>query len=130
MSEPEAVGKARILYVEDEEDLLFLIAKRLEWEGFSVEKAMTCEQALAALKKSRPDLMILDLMLPDGSGLGILDFVRSEEALADLPVIILTGIGHTEAVEDGFVAGTNAYLTKPVTTERLLEAVNIILAEK
>ena len=119
-----------VLYVEDEEDLLFLVSRRLEWEGYRVEKAMTREEAMAVLQHSRPSLAILDLMLPDGSGLSLLEYIRGHKDLKSMPVIILTGIGHTEAIEDGFVGGANAYLVKPVSTEKLLEAVHVVLAEQ
>lgn len=125
-----ASAPVEILYVEDELDLLFLVSKRLEWEGFHVETATTVEEARAALERHTPDILLLDLMLPDGSGLNVLSEVREKGRQRNLPVIVLTGVGHNEAIEEGFSKGANAYLTKPVSTEKLMQAIQVILEEK
>jgi len=118
-----------IVYVEDEADLLYIMSKRLEWEGFEVEGATNKAEALAALRRRKPDVLLLDLMLPDGSGLEVLSSVRSQLATQDLPVIVFTGLGHTEAVMEGFCSGANAYITKPVQAEKLLQAIQVVLSE-
>lgn len=128
---PIGYGKApaHIVYVEDEADLLYIMSKRLEWEGFEVEGVTNKAEALAAIERRKPDLLLLDLMLPDGSGLEVLSSVRSRLMTQDLPVIVFTGLGSSDAIIDGFTSGANAYITKPVAAEKLLQAIQMLLAE-
>jgi DNA-binding response OmpR family regulator len=119
----------RLLIVEDEVDLAMTIALRLKSAGYEVIEAATLQEGLAKVRAERPALIVLDIMLPDGSGYELLRFVRESPELTATPIIMLTGLGSTDQVENGFVHGANAYLTKPYEPARLIEAIRLLLAE-
>ncbi len=128
---------ARILLVEDSADVAEALRVRLEAEGHTVQIAPTKAEALRAVEYLRVwdalprDLVvILDIMLPDGSGHEILFQIRGDELLRDLPVVMLTGLGDPEMAIGGFLIGANAYLPKPFDTEKLLGAIQVLLQER
>lgn len=107
----------RVLVVEDDEILSNGLAVGLDISGFSVEVAQTCDEARAGLRAGGFDAVVLDLMLPDGSGLDILAELRSARSI--LPVLLLTA---RDAVEDriaGLDAGADDYLGKPFDLDEL-----------
>lgn len=118
----------RILIVEDEEDLLFLLVERFRWEGFEVISASTRRHALAQIAEGQllPDLVLLDLMLPDGSGLDVLRALRSSDRARRTRVVILSGLGDERSIEEGLRTGADAYLAKPVTIETLIETIRSV----
>jgi DNA-binding response OmpR family regulator len=103
----------RILVIDDEPDLLELVRVNLDQAGFSVDTAQSGREGLDSLRRSPPDLMILDLMLPDVSGMEICRQVRSEPALAEMPIIMLTAAESDADTILGLDAGANDYVTKP-----------------
>jgi DNA-binding response OmpR family regulator len=119
----------RLLIVEDEVDLAMTIALRLKSAGYEVIEAATLQEGLTKARAERPALIVLDIMLPDGSGYELLRFVRESPELAATPIIMLTGLGSIDQVENGFVHGANAYLTKPYEPVRLIEAIRLLLEE-
>lgn len=86
---------ARILLVDDEPSIIKMVGKRLEIEGFQVSIAMDGEEALVKVTAERPDLIILDLMLPKKSGLDVCAALKQDEALRRVPIIAYTGRGQT-----------------------------------
>lgn len=116
-------GAGRILCVEDNEDMLMLLKDRLEWEGFGVGEATTIGAARGLLGAEEFDLVLLDLMLPDGNGLDLLDDIRSEARNKDLPVLILSGRGDDETMRDGIRRGAQGYLVKKVGFDELVAAI-------
>lgn len=125
---PVDVAARRLLVVEDEADIAESIRMRLEHEGHSVRIAATRASAIKSLQTEPPDLVVLDIRLPDGSGYDVLKFIREDVALRETPVIILTCLGATEEIEDGFIAGANAYHPKP-NLDRLPAAIECLIAE-
>lgn len=117
----------RILVVDDEPDILELTRFALVQEGFEVDTADTGEEALAQLRRTRPDLVVLDLMLPDRPGTEVCRTMRSQEELADVPVIMLTA--RTDEVDRivGFELGADDYVTKPFSPRELCLRVKAIL---
>lgn len=128
----ETTGESseRILIVEDESDLLFVLAERLRWEGYSIDSASTKNQALLLLDRALPDLVLLDLMLPDGSGLEILDTLRARPDARSLPIVILSGLGDEKSIEEGLKRGADAYLSKPTPIVRVIETIRRHLAAR
>ncbi|MCE2391905.1 MAG: winged helix-turn-helix domain-containing protein [Proteobacteria bacterium] len=110
----------RILVVDDEPDLLELVEFTLTQAGYQVETAQTGSDALEVLRVRPPDLLLLDLMLPDLSGIEICKLVRGEAATVDLPVIMLTAKG--EEVDD--------YVTKPFSPRELALRVRAVLGRR
>jgi two-component system phosphate regulon response regulator PhoB len=109
----------RILVVEDEPDLLALVRINLEQAGFEVETAENGNDALAALRRAPPDLMILDLMLPDVPGTEICRRVRGSAELSELPVIMLTAKADEVDRVVGLELGADDYVTKPFSPREL-----------
>ncbi len=118
---------ARILIVDDEEDLLELLAYNLEASGFQVEKAPTGRLAVEMADRRAPDLVILDIMLPDLQGLEVLRVLRSREKTRAVPVILLTARGEETDKLVGFELGADDYVTKPFSPRELLARVRAVL---
>jgi two-component system phosphate regulon response regulator PhoB len=117
----------RILVVEDEPDLLALVRINLEQAGFEVETAENGSDALAALRRAPPDLMLLDLMLPDVSGTEICRRVRASAELSELPVIMLTAKADEVDRVVGLELGADDYVTKPFSPRELTLRVRAVL---
>ena len=101
-----------VLIVDDEEDLLNLLDINLRREGFSTEKASSAGAALEILQSIRPDLIILDLMLPDMPGTEVCRRIRAKEDTADIPIIMLTAKGEEIDRVVGFEVGADDYVVK------------------
>lgn len=116
----------RILLVEDNAKILRGNRRMLEWEGYEVSAAMTLDEARAQLTEEFPDVIVLDIMLPDGSGL---DFIRElrKSTRAGIPVLMLTGLTTQEDIQRGLKSGGDDYLTKPYNFEILLARVEALL---
>ena len=111
----------KILVIEDEEDLNQTLSFNLENEGYKVTPALKGSEALAILEKeSPPDLVILDLMLPDISGLDICRHIRSKDNLKNISVIIVTAKGEEVDRVVGFELGADDYIVKPYSVRELM----------
>ncbi len=108
-----------ILVVEDHKEMRDLVKSVLERDGFSLIYAETVKAGKDFLKHKKPDLIILDLGLPDGSGLEICSLVRGTAGLSKTPVIALTGLTEFKDKKLGFDAGVDQYLEKPIVIEEL-----------
>lgn len=128
--EKETAHPFLILLVEDEEDLLYLLRDRFEWEGYQVETAASKAEAEALLGGITPSLVVLDLMLPDGSGMDLLTSLRAAKGTANVPVLVLTGLGDDETKEMALARGADRFLTKPSSAERLLGEIRSLLLSK
>ena len=116
-----------ILVVEDETDIRELVRFNLEQEGFSVVAVEDGERALSALRKQRPALVILDLMLPGMTGLDVCRRIRSDAAVATLPIVILTAkAGEADRIV-GLELGADDYVTKPFSPRELVARVRAVM---
>ena len=118
-------SSTRVLVVDDEPNITDLVALALRYEGFSVEKAGSGRAALSAVQKFKPDLVILDVMLPDLSGLDVMKRLTSEGR--KVPVIFLTARDSTEDKVHGLTIGGDDYVTKPFSIEELVARVRVVL---
>lgn len=109
-----------VLVVDDEIAIAKLIKFVLESNGYDVRIADDGEAALGAIKDRKPDLMVLDLMLPTISGFDVLQSIREEMKITDLPVIILTCRGQKEDRDKAMKLGATEYLTKPFSPTSLV----------
>ena len=125
-----ATGRDRVLVVDDNADLRDYIARLLTQAGCEVVTAADGQAAVALLHRSRPDLLITDVMMPRLDGFGLLRAVRAQEQFRDLPVIMLSARAGEEAKLEGLDAGADDYLTKPFSARELIARVsaNIKLA--
>ena len=104
----------RLLVVDDEAVIRELFGIQLRREGYAVSMADCAQQALEMLAAERIDLVLLDMKLPDMSGLDLLQKLRQTYSILDLPVIIISGAGHRDDIVAGLQSGANDYLTKPI----------------
>src|SRR5438270_80585 len=123
-----ASREPRVLVVDDEEHITELVAMGLGYNGFDVERAATGRDALDAIDRRRPDLIVLDVMLPDLDGFELTRRIRqSEGAGTRVPVIFLTAKDTTADKIQGLRLGSDDYVTKPFSIEELIERVKAVL---
>jgi len=108
---------SRILVVDDDRDLVALLERILVAEGYQVATAFDGSSALVFLDQQRPDLIILDIMMPGIDGLEIISSVRQNH---DIPIIMLTAKKDVATMRDAFAAGADDYVSKPFRTPELL----------
>ena len=118
-------ASAKVLVVDDEQYIRDLVGTALRYEGFDVTEAATGRAALAAVSTSRPDLVVLDVMLPDLDGLELTRRLRSEGIR--VPVVFLTARDSTEDKVVGLTVGGDDYITKPFSLEELVARVRSVL---
>jgi len=118
---------ARVLVVEDERDIAALVAYHLTKEGYRVRTAEGGLEAIEAAAAERPDLLILDLMLPGFSGYEVLSELRRRPQLEDVPVIVLTARREEADRVKGLELGADDYVTKPFSPRELVLRVNAVL---
>ncbi len=121
---------ARILVAEDETYILKMLDFRLKSLGHEIIGAVDGGQALEFASKEKPDLILLDVMMPVMDGFQVLRRLKSQEAVKNIPVIILTAKGQEKDVLTGFEAGATDYVTKPFSFAELIARVNRALASQ
>lgn len=114
--------KKKILVVDDEEDVAKALKVRLKANGYHVVLAFDSVQAFTMANKERPDLIILDIMIPGGGGFVVAERLKQSTATHHIPIIILTGISGGE--ERAYKVGASGYVMKPYHPEKLLETIN------
>ena len=122
--------KSRILLVDDEKDILEFLSYNLRKEGFEIETANNGKTALSKLSKFIPDLIILDVMMPEMDGIEVCEKIREEEKFDDILIIFLTARSEDYSELAGFSAGADDYITKPIKPKLLVSRVNAILKRK
>jgi len=120
--------KRKILIVDDEKQLVALVELHMKMSGYEVLSASDGEKALAITKEEKPDLIILDLMLPKIDGWHVCKRLRAESKTRDVPVIILTARSETGDKLKGFECGADDYVTKPFSPRELVARVKRVLA--
>ena len=120
----------QILVVDDEEDLLELVRYKLSKEGYRVQCVGTGEDALKAVRKQPPDLVVLDWMLPAVDGLEVCRRIKADPKTRDIPVIMLTAKGEESDVVAGLERGADDYISKPFSPRVLAARVKALLRRK
>lgn len=121
---------SKILVIEDDFDIAKVLKMRLSSKGYDVVLAGDGVQGVRLASKEKPDLIILDLMLPGGHGSVVLQNIRLHACSGYIPVIVLTGAGSEEFKYKILEAGVDAYMEKPYDADELLAAVDRILSER
>lgn len=121
---------ARILAVDDEPDLTDLLHYHLTKAGHEVSVAATGWEAIESVKRHRPDLILLDLMLPDLDGFGVCELLRNDPDTATIPVIIISAWSSADSRQLGAEMGALDYLTKPFSPVELVQRVNSLVASR
>ncbi|AMD02396.1 MULTISPECIES: response regulator transcription factor [Halomonas] len=120
---------AKVLVVDDEPNIVLSIEFLMQQAGFDVVTAEDGESALKSVTDSPPDLILLDISLPGISGFDVLEQLRNDPQHARLPIIMLTAHGREVEKEKGLALGADDYVTKPFSTQALVEKVKTLLAE-
>jgi len=124
------MARERILVVEDEEDIQELISYNLKKDGYVVDVVGSGEDAMVAIEKQLPALILLDLMLPDMSGLEVCKLVRSNPRLAHIPIIMVTARSEESDLVVGLELGADDYVNKPFSPKVLAARVRACLRRK
>ena len=120
--------KRRILCIEDEPDMIDLIRLILERKGFEVLGAVGGQEGLGAIRREKPDLVLLDLMMPDIDGWEVYRQMKADEEIKDIPVVVVTAKAQSiDKVLGLHIAKVDDYVTKPFGPGDLLEAVDRVL---
>jgi PleD family two-component response regulator len=123
-------GETSVLIVEDDPDQLALADVRMSMAGYQVRVASSVNGFLMSMfDDGAPDLLILDLELPDGSGFDVLTRMRRHKALSELPIVLLTAKSDPEAIGKGLAMGADGYVTKPYTKNILTDVVRRVLRQ-
>lgn len=118
----------RILIADDEPNILISLEYLMKREGYTVTVARDGVEALAKILRERPDLVILDVMMPGKTGFEVCQEVRAHEPVAGTRILMLTAKGRDTDLAKGLALGADAYLTKPFSTKELAERVRQMLA--
>lgn len=118
----------KVLIADDEPNIVISLEFLMKREGHEVSVARDGQQALEAIRTVRPDLVLLDVMMPFKTGFEVLQAVRADEGLAGTKVLMLTAKGRETDTAKGLALGADAYMTKPFSTKELAERVRQLLA--
>ncbi len=121
------MANEHILVVEDEEDILELVRYNLQKEGYRLTGVHTGEEALKAARTARPDLILLDLMLPGVDGLEVCRLLKQDSKTQHLPIIMVSAKGEEADIVTGLELGAADYITKPFSPRVLLARVRAVL---
>ena len=123
------MAKGRILVVDDEVYIVHILDFSLGMEGYEVVTALDGEQALEKVAQQKPDLIVLDIMMPKLDGYETCKALKSREETRDIPVILLSAKGRNVDQKTGFEVGADDYITKPFSPRKLVERINAILGQ-
>ena len=119
----------KILIADDEPNILISLEFLMKREGYQVRLAHDGQEALEAIERERPDLVLLDVMMPRKNGHEVCQAIRADAALSGLRVLMLTAKGRDTEVAKGLAIGADAYMTKPFSTKELAQKVRSMLEQ-
>jgi len=123
------MSKGKVLVVDDEIYIVHILDFSLGMEGYEVITALDGEQALERLKSDRPDLIVLDIMMPKLDGYEVCKAIKSNPATKHIPVILLSAKGRNVDQKTGYDVGADDYSTKPFSPRKLVERINQLLGQ-
>jgi two-component system, OmpR family, response regulator MtrA len=121
--------QSRVLVADDDQDILALVTAVLERSGHDVIAVQDGAQALACVHAENPDLLVLDISMPEVDGLEVLRRLRAADATRELPVVLLSAQAQEADVALGYATGASAYVKKPFSPRELTERVDALLAQ-
>lgn len=121
------MSKSKILIVDDEPNILLSLEFLMKKSGYEVFIARDGSEALEIIQKYTPDLVLLDIMMPEVDGYEVCQFIRKNQALANIKVVFLTAKSRQEDIDKGYAMGADLYLTKPFGTKLLMEKIKSLL---
>jgi len=120
----------KVLIADDEPNILITLEYLMKREGYAVSVARDGAEALDTLRRERPTLLLLDVMMPTKTGFEVCQEVRADDELKDTLILILTAKGRETDVAKGLALGADDYITKPFSTKELVRKVRELLATK
>ena len=123
------MSKGKILVVDDEIYIVHILDFSLGMEGYDVVTALDGEQALERIQSEKPDLIVLDIMMPKLDGYEVCKTIKSDPATKQIPVILLSAKGRNVDQKMGFDVGADDYITKPFSPRKLVERINQLLGQ-
>ncbi len=120
----------KVLIADDEPNILISLEFLMKREGYQVLVARDGPQALQAIQRERPDLVLLDVMMPGKTGFEVCQAVRADDTLAAVKIVLLTAKGRDTDVAKGVALGADAYVTKPFSTKELAAQVRALLGRE
>ncbi|HVY54552.1 MAG TPA: response regulator [Thermodesulfobacteriota bacterium] len=117
----------KVLLIEDEESLRNLYTKILTTKNYEVESAADGEIALSVLKQFRPDVIVLDIVMPNYSGVEILKILKNDNELKDIPVVMLTALSEMRRITECLDMGAIGYITKDSSVEDIVHRLNFLI---
>ncbi len=121
--------KKNIMVVDDNSDIVTIVKTLLEGKGYRVQSASSGQEVFILLAKQKPDLIILDIMMPRMDGLEVLTRLKSDSNTRPIPVVLLTAKQPDEAIYGGYDIWADSYITKPFTNPQLLNVINRLIGE-
>lgn len=121
------MSQQTILVVDDEQDLLDLIEYNLRQEGFNVLKAENGKDGIQIARGHMPDLVLLDIMMPQMDGIEVCDRMREDPSLTHIPIIFLTARSDEKTEIEGLNKGADDFITKPISTSKLISRIKAVL---
>ena len=118
----------RILIADDEQNIVISLEFLMKREGFDVSIAVDGEEAVDRIRSERPDLVLLDVMMPKKSGFEVCQEIKGDPDLSSVKILMLTAKGRDTEVAKGLALGADAYMTKPFSTKELVDKVRSMLA--
>ena len=119
----------KVLIADDEQNIVISLEFLMKREGYQVEVANDGEEAVRRIRASRPDLVLLDVMMPKKSGFEVCQEIRSDPEMAGVRILMLTAKGRDTEVAKGLALGADAYMTKPFSTRELVDEVRSMLEQ-
>ncbi|TMQ67979.1 MAG: response regulator [Candidatus Eisenbacteria bacterium] len=123
------MASGKILVVDDEIYIVHILDFSLGMEGYDVITALDGEQAIEKARNEKPDLIVLDIMMPKLDGYETCKMLKADDATRDIPVILLSAKGRNVDQKVGFEVGADDYITKPFSPRKLVERINAILGQ-
>ena len=123
------MSRGRILVVDDEIYIVHILDFSLGMEGYEVITALDGEEALEKANEHKPDLVVLDIMMPKMDGYETCKALKASETTKDIPVILLSAKGRNVDMQTGYDVGADEYITKPFSPRKLVDRINAILGK-
>lgn len=121
-------GKKTIMVVDDNTDFADVVRRMLEGDGYAVECVYNGAEVFKRLELKRPDLIVLDVMMPDMDGLEVLARLKGANDTSSIPVILVTARNQHRDILAGYQMGTDYYITKPFTSSQLISGIDLLLS--
>ena len=119
--------KKSVLVIDDNQDILFIVRTMLEENGYEVDCASTGPEGISRVNTLTPDLIILDILLPDMDGMEVLKTIKENPDTSSIPVMLLSAKIKSKDIEAGYRARADYYMTKPFTSAQLINGISLLI---